>query len=219
MPSGKTHDRITLWSLPLVAGLTFGQTRSSHITLLVSASFLFSGLMFGPDLDLHSRQFQRWGWFRWLWVPYQNSLHHRSFLSHGPFIGTALRVLYLCTWLGCFGLIIAMAMEFLFMVEWTVSDLATELWEFFLNYSLEWTAIFCGLELGAMSHYVCDWLSSIYKRFQTQGVYGVIFSSVTPKKSKNSTSRRSSSHGSSTGNKKNSRGYGNSSTTSKSRKR
>ncbi|KDR55268.1 MULTISPECIES: metal-binding protein [Limnospira] len=226
MPSGKTHDRITLWSLPLVAGLTFGQTRSSHLTLLVSASFLFSGLMFGPDLDLNSRQFQRWGWFRWLWVPYQKSLHHRSFLSHGPFIGTALRVLYLFTWLGGFGVITTMAIEFLFSVEWTISSLAGELWQFLVNHSLEWIAIFCGLELGAMSHYLSDWGSSIYKRLQSQGVYGLIPPSVLVKKPKNTTSRRSRSNSSSTSPKssstspkKSSRRSRNSSTVGNSRKR
>ena len=30
MPSRRTHDQITLWSLPLVAALTFGQTREQQ---------------------------------------------------------------------------------------------------------------------------------------------------------------------------------------------
>ncbi len=29
--------------------------------------------MFGPDLDIYSVQFQRWGFLRWIWLPYQKS--------------------------------------------------------------------------------------------------------------------------------------------------
>ncbi|MEL6462840.1 MAG: DUF2227 family putative metal-binding protein, partial [Cyanobacteria bacterium J06621_15] len=36
MPSGATHDRITIWALPFIAGVTFWQTHSSGITLLVA---------------------------------------------------------------------------------------------------------------------------------------------------------------------------------------
>ncbi len=52
MPSGRTHDRITMYALPFVAGFTLWQTRSSNATLLVAGGFLFGGLMFGPDLDI-----------------------------------------------------------------------------------------------------------------------------------------------------------------------
>ncbi|MEB3886806.1 metal-binding protein [Lyngbya sp. CCY1209] len=193
MPSGKTHDRITLWSLPLVAGLTFGQTRSSHLTLLVSASFLFGGLMFGPDLDIDSRQFQRWGWLRWMWQPYQNSLRHRSFLSHGPFIGTALRVLYLGTWLAIFAILVAIAANFLLQVEWDVSSWAKDGVRSLAEHHIEAIAIFSGLELGAMSHYLSDWGSSAYKRLQTKGVSQFFPRPAPPKKRKTSTSRRSRS--------------------------
>ncbi|MFN7414520.1 MAG: metal-binding protein, partial [Dolichospermum sp.] len=91
MPSGQTHDRITIWSMPVVASITLVSTHSSNMTLLVAGGFMFGGLMFGPDLDIYSRQFQRWGFLRWIWLPYQKSLRHRSFLSHGPIIGTTLR--------------------------------------------------------------------------------------------------------------------------------
>ncbi|MEC4851759.1 MAG: metal-binding protein, partial [Jaaginema sp. PMC 1079.18] len=103
MPSGKTHDRVTLWSLPWLVGGSFIVTRSGELTLLVAGGYLFSGLMFGPDLDIHSVQYKRWGVFRPLWLPYQKALRHRSKLSHGVLIGTVLRVVYLLTWLLFFG--------------------------------------------------------------------------------------------------------------------
>ncbi|NES79777.1 MULTISPECIES: metal-binding protein [unclassified Okeania] len=173
MPSGSTHDRITLWSLPIVTSLSFGLIRSTHLTLFVSGSFLFSGLMFGPDLDINSRQFQRWGWFKWLWRPYQTSLNHRSFLSHGPIIGTALRLLYILTWLGMvvvFGLII----DELLGLEWSILGFVESLWQSLSLHYQEVIALLVGLELGAMSHSVSDWSSSAYKRFKTKGLSSLI---------------------------------------------
>ncbi|MBD2124300.1 metal-binding protein [Trichocoleus sp. FACHB-262] len=184
MPSGRTHDRITLWSLPLVAGLTYGRTQSSNLTLLVAGGFLFGGLMFGPDLDIYSRQYQRWGWLRWIWLPYRKMMRHRSFWSHGPVVGTALRLLYLATWLSALSLVgvtIAAALGYA-IPDWsTATHLAQQS---VLQYSPEVMALCLGLELGALSHSCSDWLSSTYKsthkRYKTQGWKGLFYSK--PKK-------------------------------------
>ncbi len=166
MPSSRTHDRITLWSLPVVASLTYVQTRNSHLTLLVTGSFLFSGLMFGPDLDIYSHQFLRWGWLRWLWLPYQKSLRHRCFLSHGPFIGTAIRLLYLGGWL----LVLCLTGYLFFGQLWEIElNLETEIKGALIglaNNFREGLAIYVGLELGAMSHYLADWINSHYKQLR-----------------------------------------------------
>jgi len=92
MPSGATHDRITLWISPLVAGLTWVLTQSDRLTLITVGTFLAGGLLLSPDLDIRSRPYKRWGWLRWLWLPYQKSIRHRSWLSHGWIIGTLLRI-------------------------------------------------------------------------------------------------------------------------------
>ena len=174
MPSGRTHDRITLWALPLVTGVTFWQTNSGNLTLLVVGGFLFGGLMFGPDLDIYSRPYQRWGFLRFIWLPYQKSLRHRSLFSHGPIIGTTLRVVYLG------GLIAIAAVFALFVVEklwnmqlnWqTVGETVTST---LTRYSTEFLALFLGLELGAMSHSLSDWGGSAYKRVLKQGVRGLL---------------------------------------------
>jgi len=173
MPSGRTHDRITLWSLPLVAALTFGLTRSSNLTLLVSGSFLFGGLMFGPDLDIYSCQYQRWGWFKPIWLPYQKSLRHRSFLSHGPLIGTALRILYLAIWIAVFGVLgLAMAQK-IGNLGWNWLDLVFSYGRSIWEHHIEILAVYIGLELGAMSHYLSDWGGSAYKRFKKKGLSGL----------------------------------------------
>jgi uncharacterized metal-binding protein len=174
MPSGRTHDRITLWALPLITVLSFWQTRSGNLTLLVAGGFLLGGLMFGPDLDIYSRQYQRWGWFRFIWLPYQKSLRHRSLLSHGPIIGTTLRVLYLCTLTAILGIFVLAIAQKLWNVSLNWQALGESLPRSLLVYSAEFLALFLGLELGAMSHSLSDWTGSAYKRFQKQGVRGLL---------------------------------------------
>ncbi|QLE56923.1 metal-binding protein [Nostoc sp. TCL26-01] len=174
MPSGRTHDRITLWALPLVAGVSFWQTRSGNVTLLVAGGFMFGGLMFGPDLDIYSRQYQRWGFLRWIWLPYQKSLRHRSFLSHGPIIGTTLRVVYLVSWLAVVAMVILAVADKLGNVSVTWQDLEGSVRRSLSSYGTEFLALFLGLELGAMSHSLSDWGGSAYKRWQKQGVKGLL---------------------------------------------
>lgn len=169
MPAGRTHDRITLWGLPWVAGCSFVLSRNSKLTLLICGAFLFAGLMFGPDLDIPSRQFKRWGWLRWIWIPYQKSVRHRSFLSHGPGVGTVLRLVYLGAWLillGSLGLAVASQVQPL-PWNWPLILRAVErsLWE----HRAEWIAVWIGLELGAMSHSLSDWGGSFFKRYRKRG--------------------------------------------------
>ena len=94
MPSGKTHDAITLLlALPTFAA-AWGVTRSLTLATAATCAMLFGGLMFGPDLDILSRQYTRWGIFRFLWLPYRALFRHRSRWSHGIIFGTLIRVVY-----------------------------------------------------------------------------------------------------------------------------
>ncbi len=190
MPSGRTHDRITMYALPFVAGITFWQTRSSNATLLVAGGFLFGGLMFGPDLDIYSVQFQRWGFLRWIWLPYQKSLRHRSFLSHGPIIGTILRILYLGCLLAILAILVLAIAEKLWNLSFTWQDLGETVGRSLVQYNTEYIALFLGLELGAMSHSLSDWGGSAYKRVQKQGVRGLLPSGKMKKRKVTSRSRR-----------------------------
>jgi uncharacterized metal-binding protein len=94
MPSGKTHDAITI----ILAAPTFlaawGLTGNVALSVLATAAMLFGGFMFGPDLDIQSRQYTRWGVFRFLWWPYKVMFRHRSRWSHGIIFGTLIRVVY-----------------------------------------------------------------------------------------------------------------------------
>jgi uncharacterized metal-binding protein len=94
MPSGKTHDAITFLLAAPTLLVAWGLTGNIMLSALATAAMLFGGLMFGPDLDIQSRQYTRWGVFRLLWLPYRMMFRHRSRWSHGIIFGTLIRVIY-----------------------------------------------------------------------------------------------------------------------------
>jgi uncharacterized metal-binding protein len=166
MATGLTHDRITKICLPVVAAGGWAFTRNLELTLGLAVSFLFSGLMFGPDLDIQSVQTTRWGWLQWLWIPYRKFVPHRSLWSHGPLVGTLGRLLYVSLWVGLWlaagyalgqwlGLSIGPDRQWLVWgKKWAIAHSA-----------LLWTLL-VGLELGAMSHYLADHISSAVKKMR-----------------------------------------------------
>lgn len=184
MPSGRTHDRVTLWSLPFIAGGTLYMTARADLAFWVSGGFLASGLIFGPDLDLYSFHYKRWGKLRWLWKPYQKAIKHRSIWSHGPIIGTVGRILYLGLWVGLVGLLYLGIGQLAGAKTYTGQQLIG-----IVRHSIEanfpvYLATFCGLELGAMSHYSSDWLVSTYKRSSLRNLFGNTSSFKTSSRSK-----------------------------------
>ncbi len=94
MPTGRTHDAITLILTPPAFALTYFASADLSTSIAVTASFAFGGFMFGPDLDILSKQYARWGIFRSLWLPYRWVFKHRSRWSHGLIFGTLFRVVY-----------------------------------------------------------------------------------------------------------------------------
>ncbi len=94
MPSGRTHDALTIILAAPAFVITYAATRNFPATIAVTVSFLFGGFMFGPDLDTVSKQYSRWGIFRLLWFPYRSVFKHRSRWSHGLIFGTLFRVVY-----------------------------------------------------------------------------------------------------------------------------
>ena len=164
MPSGRTHDRITLLALPVVSVLSLHYSQSLWQSAVVSAGFVFGGLMFGPDLDIHSVQYKRWGCFRWIWLPYRQRLLHRSLFSHGPIVGTTIRVLYVSVWLGVLTVLVAAGLNSIFQSAITWADLRDSTYKLLRNHWRLWLFWLVGIELGALSHSVSDWLVSSHKR-------------------------------------------------------
>lgn len=164
MPSGRTHDRITLWTLPLVFVIASQLTLNGWLTAIACLSYLFGGFMFGPDLDIHSVQYKRWGPLRWIWLPYRGSLRHRSWFSHGPVIGTSLRVLYFFIWVSLVGLVTIDVLNGSGHTALTWNGLYQHIRTVLSRYWPVWLTLFLGLEAGALSHYSSDWISSQLKR-------------------------------------------------------
>jgi len=94
MPSGRTHDLLTIALAIPAAAAAFVVTWSLPQAAVFTVAFAFGGLMFGPDLDTRSKQYSRWGVFRFLWFPYRTFFKHRSRFSHGLILGTSIRVIY-----------------------------------------------------------------------------------------------------------------------------
>jgi len=121
MPSGKVHDVVALSSIiPLfLAGqILIKYDIVTNIVFVLSA--VFSQLMFGPDLDLNSMQYKRWGFLRPIWLPYRIIFRHRSRFSHGLVFGPILRCLYLLSGL----LILLIGMNFLTVYYWHLNFFA-----------------------------------------------------------------------------------------------
>jgi uncharacterized metal-binding protein len=164
MPSGKTHDRITLWCLPWIILVTRLVTHHWSYTVLVSVGFVFAGLMFGPDLDVRSIQSRRWGWLAWIWRPYRKSLRHRSWWSHGFLAGTILRSVYLALWILLGILVVLEFSNTSGRTNVTWGDLGQSVTHIAIQHWRIWLALVVGIELGAMSHSISDWLVSAWKR-------------------------------------------------------
>ena len=165
MPSGIAHDRITLWSLPWIASIGYGLTKNGELSLILAGGFLFSGLMFGPDLDIYSVQYKRWGFIRGIWIPYRHLFRHRSFFSHGLIVGTVIRVLYLFVIIATIAIIAVGIAQAMWGFYWNWRQFVFSQFDLLTHkYLKETIALFLGLELGAMSHSLSDLVSSKRKR-------------------------------------------------------
>ncbi|MBF6613507.1 MAG: metal-binding protein [Chloroflexi bacterium] len=97
MPNARTHDIITIATAaaatPLILSSSWPDMNPTNAAVLIG-SYLASGLLFSPDLDLRSTPYRRWGALRWAWLPYRRMVPHRSWVSHSFIIGPLLRILY-----------------------------------------------------------------------------------------------------------------------------
>ncbi|HKY03859.1 MAG TPA: metal-binding protein [Blastocatellia bacterium] len=168
MPSGRTHDLITLLLAPFMAAAVFYFTMDWTLTGIATAAMVFGGLMFGPDLDIQSRQYARWGPLRFLWWPYKVILPHRSRLSHSILLGTLIRVIYFVVVVSI-TLAVALYVRDVYIYKTSpglsqVKDSFSQVWEVLApirrNYLI---AAFAGLWVGATSHTVSDVLGSFFK--------------------------------------------------------
>ena len=168
MPSGRTHDLITFLLVPPTAVAAYYFTGDRAVTAVTTATMVFGGLMFGPDLDIQSRQYTRWGPLRFLWWPYKVALPHRSRLSHSILIGTWIRVAYFLVVVAITLAIALYARDLYFHRQsdalGDVSGAFTRVWDAVAAVRRDYLiAALAGLWLGATSHTVSDVLGSFFK--------------------------------------------------------
>jgi len=172
MPSGKTHDAITLLLTVPTFVAAWGLTGSALRAGVATGAMLFGGLMFGPDLDIQSRQYTRWGVFRFIWWPYKTMFRHRSRWSHGILFGTLIRVVYFAVMLSLIALAAIYLRAFLvagappafsdILHAWQVIETGVRL-EGVGHQPLIYAA-FAGLWWGAASHTLTDVAWSILRK-------------------------------------------------------
>jgi uncharacterized metal-binding protein len=168
MPSARTHDRITVACVVPAAAVAWLATRDPAATAVASAALLLGGFMFGPDLDIDSKQYRRWGPLRGIWLPYRWAIRHRSRLSHGVLFGTAIRVAYFLAAVGI-AVTLALAARDVYLYRMPVTlDLAWQgaerVWATVSGVAPRYhVAAFAGLWLGAASHTLADIVGSTLK--------------------------------------------------------
>tara|TARA_Y100001968_G_scaffold330080_1_gene380964 strand:- start:1893 stop:2267 length:375 start_codon:yes stop_codon:yes gene_type:complete len=118
--------------------------------VIASISFFIGGLWLSPDLDIHSEPAKRWGIIQFIWMPYRILIPHRSFFSHGPLIGSSLRISYL---IFVYFLISIIILKFEYN---SILLLLNNIISFSEDYNKELIAIFIGIESSALLHLIKD---------------------------------------------------------------
>jgi len=155
MPSGATHDHLTVTAALLVGTTLVVQAEPSIATLsraiLASGALLTSGLLASPDLDTASSIYERWGLLKWLWWPYQVLLPHRSWLSHGWLLAPWLRLAYCAAIVSLVAGVLHLIRypTFSYRAWWQVLGAHPDRW-WFLG----------GWWLGSVLHSLADWVST-----------------------------------------------------------
>ena len=147
MSSGQTHDKVTLALAPFI--LVGAWYFVGWLALIVLGTFLFAGFAFNGDLDLKSQVYYRWFFMRWIWIPYQMYFTHRCIWTHGPILGTAIRVSWIALWFGVVG---------------AMCGILPLIVPFLISYKIQFLLGLIGLELGSLSHTFMDWSSTGFKK-------------------------------------------------------
>lgn len=169
MPSGPTHDFITVVSaaaltpVMLVSDLPDNNTANA---LVLVGSYIASGLLFSPDLDLHSRPYRRWRILRFIWIPYQKLVPHRSWVSHSFLIGPLLRLLYFTVAMAALVFVILALINALVPIDptGTFFRTATDIRLWVQTHPAVIAYMAAGFVLGGASHTIADSVWSWIKR-------------------------------------------------------
>lgn len=142
MPMGSQHTAVTILNIPIASiGAYF--IGGWNLVAVLAGAMLAGDLLLSPDLDhsTGSNAYKTWGLFRWIWIPYQRMVPHRSWMSHWPIFGTFGRMFYL--------LLIPCIVLFFTNNHEQAADLV-------YAYRLEVLTAIIGIELSAILHWLGD---------------------------------------------------------------
>ena len=168
MASGKTHDKVTVIMSPFVAAMVFlinfSETKelvsSIIFTLLGVVVYIFGGYMFSGDIDIKSRETNRWGPFKFIWSLYQKSFSHRSIFTHGFILGPVIRLLYIY---GIYLMICALLYS-LDIISLSTKEIIKSTYLIIIeNKQISFNIIF-PLFLGSGLHTITDLIYSFFKK-------------------------------------------------------
>jgi uncharacterized metal-binding protein len=171
MPSATTHDFVTLVtaavSVPVLLDPTWAMPDMSPVNAaVVVGSYLVSGLLFSPDLDTRSRPYMRWRFLRFLWIPYQRLVPHRSRISHSLIMGPLIRALYFAVALFIVGLGLYLLVNMLvpFDPTGTLLQFARDAARWMQEHPLTVLYALAGFILGGAAHVLLDTVFTWVKR-------------------------------------------------------
>ena len=172
MPNAPTHDFITLVSVAAadVAYFHYAPQPQPMLAVLFTGAYVFAGYACAGDLDLKSTEYNRWGPLKFLWLPYQWLVPHRSWVSHGLLLGGIIRALYL-------GVLSALVLLSGYWIYGRLFPLAipvdpfdetrNHLMNFFAftkDHPRESIALFSGFILAGTAHSIADTISTWFRR-------------------------------------------------------
>ena len=137
MPGYRIHDLTTTIgaSLIFIGGFYLQEMPKFSIA---AVGVLFCGFLCNGDLDTNSRIHSRWMYLKCYWYPYKKFMRHRSLLSHGPILGTLIRLIYL----------LPLLLPFLLLYSFLVGFRGDE-FDFLLSFII-------GCEIGQLIHTSMD---------------------------------------------------------------
>jgi uncharacterized metal-binding protein len=158
----KTHDRVTFFTAALMLPVTLYYTDSGNLAMITAISTFVGGWMLGPDLDhpTGSEPLNRWWVLKFIWTPYRRWLipHHRHPFSHWPVLGTAVRCLYLLSFLTLSLWLGGKLAPFFHLVPPPFEESLFYYWQLSVQYSRELLWGFIGLCAADVGHYAADYL-------------------------------------------------------------
>lgn len=164
MANGKEHTKMINKTTPVVFFigilLSYILSRTKQFNIVVFMIYIVAFYKIGdtylsPDLDLKSNPYYNWRLLRFIWIPYQKVIKHRSVVSHGFILGTIIRVAYLY---------IVFSLMLISITNITLYTILANTTIIIEKYDVYFVAALIGLELSSICHICLDIVSTMKKR-------------------------------------------------------